>query len=202
MKNFINRVIRFALRFRRPSKRRNMRLLRQRGESLSSIKIREACKEDIPALAVLHVQTWNETYPEVKNPPARTTREAQWRQQFKIKDGSWFCYVVENGKGELVGFAKGNIYSSDELPAYGGELNKIYIRRHYQRLGIGRKLMNEVAKRFLRQNISSMVLFGIPQNPSAYFHEAMGGQKLYSRKGEFHGGYGWTDLRHLVDMNK
>ena len=153
---------------------------------------------DIPRLAALHVKTWNETYFRVKNPPSYEVREGQWREQFAKDDGSWFCFVAENQRGELVGFAKGKSYESKELPGYSGELNKIYLLRDYQRVGLGRQLVARVAERFRSRGINAMVLFGIPQNPSCAFHEAMGGEKLCAANGEFHGGYGWRDLEGLA----
>jgi hypothetical protein len=42
-------------------------------------------------------------------------------------------------------------------------------------------------------------LFGVPENPSCAFHEAMGGERLYAENGEFHGGYGWRDLHDVVN---
>ena len=45
----------------RPSKAANARRLRARGETLASFTIREATAADIPALAQLHVTTWNAT---------------------------------------------------------------------------------------------------------------------------------------------
>ena len=100
MKNLVNAIARFVFGLRRPSKAANIRLLRARGESLDSLAIREAVREDIPALAALHVRTWNETYWNVRNPPTYAIREKQWREQFQVTDGSWFCFVVENRKGE------------------------------------------------------------------------------------------------------
>lgn len=198
MKNLINAIARFLFGLRRPSKAANTRLLRQRGESLESLMIRQATAEDIPALAALHVKTWNETYWNVKNPPTYAIREQQWVEQFKVTDGSWFCFVVENPKGELVGFAKGTAYNHSDLPDYSGQLSKIYLLREYQRLGLGRRLVGHVARRFISQGINTMVLFGIPQNPSCAFHEALGGARLFSKNGEFHGGYGWRDLQALA----
>jgi ribosomal protein S18 acetylase RimI-like enzyme len=198
MKNLINAIVRCLFGLRRPSKAANARLLRRRGESLESLVIREATPEDIPVLAALHVKTWNETYWNVRNPPAYRIREQQWREQFKVTDGSWFCFVVENRKGELVGFAKGKAYNQSGLPAYSGELSKIYLLREYQRLGLGRRLVGHVARRFMSQGINTMVLFGTPQNPSCAFHEALGGERLFAQNGEFHGGYGWRDLRMLA----
>jgi hypothetical protein len=43
-----------------------------------------------------------------------------------------------------------------------------------------------------------MTLFGVPQNPSCAFHEAMGGERLYSEKGTFDGCYRWSDLKKLI----
>ncbi len=55
-----------------------------------------------------------------------------------------------------------------------------------------------VARRFLAQGIRSMVLFGVPQNPSCAFHEALEGERLLAKNGDFHGGYGWRDLQRLA----
>jgi L-amino acid N-acyltransferase YncA len=196
-KNLRNAAVRFLFSFRRPSKATNARLLHQRGETLDALVIREATPEDIPAVAALHVKTWSDTYWNVRHPPTFLVRERQWREQFKKTDSNWFCFVVENQKGELVGFATGTSYASSDLPGYSGELSKIYLLSQYQRLGLGRRLVGHVARRFLSQGINTMVLFGIPQNPSCAFHEALGGQRLFARNGEFHGGYGWRDLQRL-----
>jgi len=198
VKNSLNAIARFLFGLRRPSRATNTRLLHQRGETRQSLVIREATPDDIPALAELHVKTWSDTYWNVISQPTYQIRERQWREQFKKIDERWFCLVVENHHGELVGFAKGQSYASDDLPGYSGELNKIYLLRQYQRLGLGRRLVGHVARRFLDQGISTMVLFGTPQNPSCAFHEALGGERLFASNGEFHGGYGWRDLHKLA----
>ncbi len=108
--------------------------------------IREANAADIPALAQLHVTTWNATYaPMLMNGPAVGVREKQWREAFAKQDGSWFCFVVENASGELVGFAKG---TKSDHPEYEGELNKIYLLREYQGRGLGRRLVGHVCAGF------------------------------------------------------
>jgi hypothetical protein len=56
-------------------------------------------------------------------------------------------------------------------------------------------LFLQVVRKFLSKGISNMVLFGVAENPSCAFHEAMGGEKLFAKNGEFHGGYCWRDLR-------
>jgi GNAT superfamily N-acetyltransferase len=160
-----------------------------------SLIIREATPADAPALADLHVKTFNETH----GPgPAYEIRERQWRNLFQETDGSWFCFVIENQRGELVGFAKGVPYEHADHSDFAGLLDKIYLLRAYHRQGLGRRLVGHVARRFLSQGIPSMLLFGDAQNPSNRFYEALGAERLHAANGEFHGGYGWRDLQSLA----
>lgn len=163
-----------------------------------SFTIREATVADLPELAQLHVSTWNETYPNHEPKPTYAIRERQWRETFAKTDGSWFAFVVVAPDGELVGYAKGVRYAHRDLPDFSGELNKIYMLRAYHRQGWGRRLLGHVVQRFLSEGITAMVLFSEPSNPSIGFYDAMGGERLYAANGEFHGGYGWRDLRNLA----
>jgi L-amino acid N-acyltransferase YncA len=165
---------------------------------METFVIREATAADVPALARLHVTTFNETHaPVLKNGPAYEVREYQWRQAFRAADRNWSCFVIEDRNGELIGFAKGQPYAHPDQPDFAGELNKIYLLRAYHRRGLGRRLVGHVARRFLRQGVSSMLLFGDARNPSNGFYEALGAEKLFGANGEFHGGYGWRDLQRL-----
>ena len=178
-----------------PSPSANARLLGERGETPAALRIREVTPADIAALSRLHVTTWNATYAPAKGPPYEV-REWQWREEFAKQDGSWFCYVVERENGELVGFAKGK---RSDNPAYAGELNKIYLLREYQRLGLGKRLVGYVARRFLSEGIDSMWLYAEATNPSAGFYEALGGHNCINGDGTVnYGNYGWRDLRTLV----
>ena len=164
-------------------------------EKKSIFKIRKATYDDVSALAILHVKTFNETHGINPNGPTYELRLLQWSQAFKDMEATWFCFVIESKSGGLIGFAKGQPYNHIEFSEYSGELNKIYLLRKYQKQGLGRKLMSEVVDEFLRQGITSMLLFGDANNPSNRFYERMGGEKLFAKNGEFHGGYGWKDLQ-------
>jgi GNAT superfamily N-acetyltransferase len=168
-------------------------------ESLMTFHLRDAHETDIAALAALHVLTYNETHRGGRpGGPSHELRERQWRDAFAQQDGSWFCFVIEDDDGELVGFAKGTPHDGG-VPGYAGELNKIYLLRRVQRHGLGRQLLCAVARRFLERGVTSMLLFGDAKNPSNGFYEAFGAERLYSDTGEFHGGYGWRDLGALVE---
>ncbi len=97
----------------------------------------------------------------------------------RFKYGSWFCFMIENQHGELVGSAKGTRYAHPDQPSYSGELSKIYLLPEYQRLGLGRRLVGHLARRFLAQGISPMLLFADAGNPLAGSSEPWG-RKSYS----------------------
>ncbi len=169
------------------------------GTTVPAFRLRAGRKADIPALARLHVQTFTETHRGGRpGGPSYELRERQWRDAFELSDDSrWFCYVIEDNRGELVGFAKGTPHDGG-VPGYAGELDKIYLLQRVQRRGLGRALLCAVARRFLDLGVMSMLLFGDAANPSNGFYEACGAERLYSERGEFHGGYGWRDLEALV----
>jgi ribosomal protein S18 acetylase RimI-like enzyme len=177
-----------------PSKRRNAGLLLSRGETIAALQIRAATAADIPALARLHVTTWNATYaPLLMRGPSYEIRERQWRDAFAKNDPAWFCFVVQRLDGALVAFAQGN---TSDHPDFTGELNKIYLLREYQRLGLGRRLLGHVARRFLSQGINSVWLFGDARNPSSRAWRALGAEKTDPDPGT--GNYGWRDLHTLA----
>jgi GNAT superfamily N-acetyltransferase len=162
--------------------------------------IRDAQPEDVAGLARLHVQTFNETHRGGGGGgPSYELREQQWSEALASRDNSWFCLVVEDETGQLVGFAKGTLHDGG-VPGFVGELNKLYVLRRLHRQGIGRLLLGTVASRFIERGITSMLLFGEAINPSNGFYEAFGAERLYSPSGEFHGGYGWRELRPLVNQ--
>jgi GNAT superfamily N-acetyltransferase len=162
-------------------------------------RVRQALPADLPDLARLHVETFTETHRcGVPGGPSHALREQQWREEFERANDRRFCFVIEDERGELVGFAKG-VPHAGGVPGYVGELNKIYLLKRVQGKGLGRQLLLAVANRFREQGVNSMVLFGDAQSPSNGFYEAHGAERIYSDRGEFHGGYGWKDLRTFTE---
>jgi ribosomal protein S18 acetylase RimI-like enzyme len=161
-----------------------------------SFIIREAVYNDRQALAELHVKTFNETH----GPgPSLEVRQWQWEKAFSEQEIDWFCFVIQDVNGNLVGFAKGQPYDHADLPEFSGELNKIYLLRKYQKLGLGKQLICQMASEFDKRGISSVLLFGDAHNPSNGFYERMGAERLYAKNGEFHGGYGWKDIKVVLE---
>lgn len=185
------RAIRKLLSLRRPSPRGNADALEARRESLNALTLREAVAGDIATLAALHVATWNDTYAPLMTGPPVAVREQQWRQAFADPKG-WFCYVLAHPSGELVGFTKALV---------GGELNKLFLTRDYQRMGLGRRLVGKVVQRFLAAGVPSMSAYVDPRNPSCGFFERLGGEWLIEPDGHVNfSWYVWKDLLALAKL--
>jgi len=173
-----------------------------RTQSPMTFHLRVAHETDTRALAELHVHTFNETHRGGRpSGPSYELRERQWRERFELNDGSWFCYVIEADDGALVGFAMGAPHDGG-MPEYEGELSMIYVLQRVHRQGLGRRLLCAVAARLVEAGVTSMRLFGEATNPSNGFYEWFGAERLYTEAGEFHGAYGWRDLRVLVERCK
>jgi RimJ/RimL family protein N-acetyltransferase len=196
MTDFRIAAARFVAGLVRPSKEANRQQLESRGESVSSLVIREPTESDIPALAQLHVTTWNDTYaPLLMNGPPVSVRAYQWREAFAKNDGSWFCYVIQAHNGELVGFAKG---TRDDPSSTSGQLSKIYLLRDYQRMGLGRRLVGLVVRRFFSQGVTQIWSFVDPRNPSCAFYEALGAENPIEDGKVNDSSYVWNDLHKLA----
>lgn len=181
----------------RPTGHANARALRDRGESLDSIIFRDATAADIPALAELHVTTWNATY-NTTSGPTIDVRTWQWTGKFAKPDRRDFVLVLEDRDGRLIGFTWGLPREDDDAHEFAGELSKIYLRWEYHGLGLGRRMMAETAQRFLDRGITSFILFAERSNPTIGFYDRMGGERLQDEHGQFTGAYGWRDVRTLI----
>jgi GNAT superfamily N-acetyltransferase len=177
----------------RPNGEVNARKLRERDESLDSIVFRDAVAADIPALAELHVTTWNATYNTTRGPTI-ATRTSQLNEAFAKENRRDFILVLEDRNGRLIGFTWGRPHEG-ELE---GELSKIYLRWEYHGLGLGRRMMAETARRFAERGIHSFILFADLGNPTLGFYDRMGGERLFDDRGQFNGGYGWRDVSTLI----
>lgn len=196
LKRLLNAAWRSWAGLMRPTRRGNLRRLRRRGESLESLRIRDANAADVPALARLHVQTWNATYaPFGLRGPVAEVRERQWREKFAARDADWLCLLVERSTGELVGFVQA---ARSDNPDYEGELRRIHLLRDYQRLGLGSRLIGQVARHFLSRGIRSMWLYGDARNPSVRAWLALGAEKCDADPDS--GNYGWRDITPLAGL--
>jgi ribosomal protein S18 acetylase RimI-like enzyme len=169
------------------------------------VHIREATPDDIPGIARVHVDTWRTAYVDIV-PAAHLAglsyeqRESRWRQILAPVGDGRFHFVAENDEGQVVGIATGGP-ERDGMPGYDGELYGLYVLADYQRQGIGRELMQTVARQLAVGRFKAMILWVLKDNLKARaFYEAMCGV-LAGEKGVTIGdaqlievAYGWPDL--------
>ncbi|MEQ1693283.1 MAG: GNAT family N-acetyltransferase [Gemmatimonas sp.] len=177
----------------RPTRETNARVLAERGESLDSVRCRDAVSADIPSLAELHVTTWNATYNTTRG-PTMETRTWQWRQVFDTTNRRDFVRVLQDRNERLIGF----VWGKPHLGECEGELSKIYLRWEYHGLGLGRRMMADTARQFLARDIHSFILFAELSNPTLGFYDRLGGERLLDDRGQFCGAYAWRDVRTLM----
>jgi GNAT superfamily N-acetyltransferase len=115
-------------------------------------------------------------------------------------------YLLHGGGQDQTAFATRNWFRAQHTremiivtPSVGDSWYvKIYLRWEYHGLGLGRRMMEETARRFLERGIHSFILFAELSNPTPGFYDRMGGERLLDDRGTFGGAYGWRDVSTLI----
>ncbi|MCM3638115.1 GNAT family N-acetyltransferase [Sporosarcina luteola] len=142
------------------------------------MRIREAMPGDEDGIARVHVDSWRTTYKGIVSESVLQNlsyeqRAENWRRGI----GRSTLYVAEVDSGEIVGFATGGKERTGNYDA-DGELYAIYLLNEMQGQGIGKKLMQTIAKNLKEQGFSSMLVWVLERNPSKTFYESLGGKAI------------------------
>ena len=167
--------------------------------------LRKATRDDAPAIARVHVDSWRTTYRDIvpEEHLAKLSyqeRENLWKRA--IADPRQFTYVVEEG-GRIVGFANGGKNRGDESE-YSGELYAVYLLQAHQQRGVGRRLTLAIAAELEKSGMKSMIVWVLKDNPACEFYRRLGGQPVASKMTIIEGttleevAFGWSDLGALL----
>jgi ribosomal protein S18 acetylase RimI-like enzyme len=145
--------------------------------------VRAATRDDIPALARVHVQSWLETYTglvpqEILDAITLEARGLQWEPTFDQPHGIFVA--LENDV--VVGFASCGA-AQDFLQA-DGELYTLYLLNSHQHRGLGKALWNAVLEFGQARNWESMVVWVLESNILAQGFYKHQGCKLVDRRME------------------
>jgi len=171
------------------------------------MQIRNARTEDAAAIGRIHVDSWRTSYKGIVPDDYLASLSYErhvnnWRQILSQYSHRNFIVTAETDQGELAGFASSGA-KRDGPQAYAGEVYAIYILQPYQKRGIGRKLLSASAKRLIENEMTSMLLWVLAENPARGFYEHLGGQWLEEKSLEIGGAelievaYGWPDVQTL-----
>lgn len=175
------------------------------------IRIRPAVPQDAPSIAKIHVDSWRSTYKGII-PDAYLAslsyinRESLWTKTTTSPNYGQdeMVFVAEDDNCEIVGFASGGRSRSDD-PEFDGELFAIYLVESYQGVGLGRRLLQSVAKWLMSTGHRSLLIWVVSENPARGFYETMGGHLVRKKSVEIGGaaiggfGYGWLDLESILE---
>lgn len=179
--------------------------------SIKEVSLRRATVEDAQTIAAVRVESWRATYrgmiPDSFLDAMRVEDSfLQWRQilQAMFEAADRICVYVAESEGQIIGFASGMMLPEPKLGMQ-SELTAIYLRPAWQRSGIGRRMVQKVARTLQAQGADSMLVWAISGNAIARnFYEELGGILLTEQAFSWDGmdlmeaGYGWRDLSVLM----
>ncbi len=170
--------------------------------------IRAAQVEDAPGIGRVHVDSWRTTYKgivsdEVLAKLSYTQREQNARQRLSHPVARIYTCVAEDEQGQIVGFIVGGI-NRDTSSVYKSELYAIYTLQVVQGHGAGKRLTKALVERLVEDELYSMLVWVLADNPSRGFYEALGGHYVSTKPIEIGGvmldevSYGWDDIRVML----
>lgn len=166
------------------------------------LHIRRAIKDDISAIAKVHVDSWKTTYNGIfangiLDNITYEQREKQWTNIFQKEDKHQYRFVAETLNGQIIGFIDGGVertgtYNCD------GELYAIYILKEYQGMKIGQRLFQALLSDCKKDNMQSLLVWVVANNPSKKFYEKYNPEKidtkLLERLNVEEIAYAWRDM--------
>ncbi|GEM_PF-947507 len=130
--------------------------------------------------------------------------ETNWLKRLRqgFDDRDFILLAVDQDNNEVVGHCWGCPADADS--SYAGELKQIGIVPEYQRQGIGRLMLQTVAKKLAQQAMASMCVHVLAINPNRKFYEHLGARYVSQYMFDWDGFktlsyiYGWDDTSHLI----
>jgi ribosomal protein S18 acetylase RimI-like enzyme len=178
-------------------------------------QIRVATPADAPALAVMHIASWHETYAgllpdKMLSSLSVEARAAAWAKimQEPATGHSTVIYLAEH-QGTIIGFGSCGAQRTDVLKnkGYDGEVSGIYVLREFQKRKIGTRLVHAMTSDLIHRGFSAASLWVLRENLRARrFYEHIGGKVIAEREDVRDGtvlielAYGWPDLKALERM--
>lgn len=173
---------------------------------MMGIHIRRAIKDDIQGIAKVHVDSWKTTYKgivadEILDNIAYEKREKQWEDIFQKEGNHQFRFVAENLNGEIVGFIDGGVERTDPYNC-DGELYAIYLLQQYQGMKIGQKLFQALLSECVKNDMQSLLVWVVTNNPSKKFYEKFNPEKIDTKFLERlqveETAYCWRDINNII----
>jgi ribosomal protein S18 acetylase RimI-like enzyme len=139
--------------------------------------VRPARSSDISAVGAVHVSAWRSAYAGLLPGHALVTLSVE-------RQVAYYTHLLRAGhiievaapEGPVVGFATAS--ARPQQPLAEGEIETLYVLDDHREQGLGRALMRAAAIRLQAAGCHSAFLWVLSENPSRWFYERMGGQRI------------------------
>ncbi len=170
--------------------------------------VRAAVAADATAIAKIHIDTWRDTYAglipdRILLKMSERVHVAMWSAELARSRSDGAILVAHDTGAGVIGFGScGRVRVAD--PPYSGEVFTLYVYPDFQGNGIGKRLLEALFRRLLKQDLGSALIWVLADNPARFFYQAMGGTVVAVREQRLWGttleesGYGWADLGQAV----
>jgi GNAT superfamily N-acetyltransferase len=177
------------------------------------VDIRLARPDDAPAIARVHVAVWNSTYRGLIDDAfidevTIEQREAMWGDILTAYTETHPVLVAEDFGIGICGFGNAGPLRGEDVLGYSGEFKTLYLLPAYQRRGVGRAMLAQLAAQLRERGHDKALAWVLASNPACGFYESMGGvlcaQRLAEDEDEADApadlAYGWSDLAALAKV--
>ncbi|MHB8604770.1 MAG: GNAT family N-acetyltransferase [Thermoplasmatota archaeon] len=166
--------------------------------------VRAAVASDAPAIARVHVATWQTAYRGLVpvaylDGLSADERVAMWRDILSSAETGVFVALDE---GEIVGFVSCGRERTDDA-RFRGEVTALYVSRAYERRGHGRALFAAATAWLRGRGWIPIRVWVLRDGPAVAFYERMGGLRVGERSDEIGGArlrevsFAWSDASSI-----
>lgn len=168
------------------------------------VLIRPAEVQDAGGIAQVHVTAWQETYRGLMPDSVLDTlsverRAEQWKNTLDDPTELYHATVVAEAHGQIVGFVNYGREREGDVD-HRGELYALYVLKDFHGQGLGRRLVQAAVAGLLAQELASMLVWVLAENPVRGFYERLGGVYLREKTIQIGGSslqevaYGWREI--------
>ena len=149
------------------------------------IEIRAAQPSDAPAMARVIVDTWFAVHKEHVSKQTLERRRQTWG--YKESEQGWRRSIHEADQREQVLVAIDTdrviaVAGSEMTVDYCAEVGALYVEVQYQRLGVGRRLLEHLIDLYKNRHVPKLHIAVLATNqPARRFYERMGGREVGTR---------------------
>lgn len=177
------------------------------------MKIRLATPEDAQSIAQVHTRSWLNAFQQFAPAIAEARKEQLserlrfWRDNLQANKS--FVYVMVDDEDTILGFAEGGTVSDALGLPYDGELLRLYIAPEQKNKGIGKQLINRVARHLQETGKQSLVVLSWSVNrPARKVYEHLGAKFVKEITQEKYGFdasqtvYVWEDIQSVIEATQ